>query len=294
MDRGPGRPASENRRPLTVAASTAQGAGWTRGTAGTAESATQRYQIDMGGVIPPGWDHLGQDHVAASHRRVRRNPAQTPGDTMDVCVDGKGRMATGEEQDAADRLVSHSLEAGQVATSLRGRHPTQMTEAQMSTIPPHPLEDAMDDTTLRPGQPTRPNGLLDRPRTGPVRPGPGRKPTAQLDVGTIAVSIVRVLRQDRQDQLVQRVKATLGTRPSEGGLQTIEGAADAPRRWRAARRFHDFPGEGSCVNWPSFNTTSSPVPAAPSEPGLDRVKLWPSDWYWSRLPQASTSIGARK
>src|SRR5437867_6904488 len=200
----------------------AERAGGAGGTERPADPPAERNQVDVGRVAPPGGYHGRQESVRSSRGRLRGHPSQTPGDPVDVRVDGKRRPPAREEQDAAGGLLPDSLEPEQVGLRLIGRHASEDTEVQPPLVAQNGAQDIPDDAALGGRQATHPDGVHQFHQRGPEDARPCREPSAQLPVRPVAVHIAGVLRQNRQDQLVERREPTARSGPAERFLQQIE------------------------------------------------------------------------
>src|SRR5260221_7113616 len=85
-----------------------------------------------------------------------------------------------------------------------------------------PPQKVDDPPALDPRQPPDPDRILPRRRAGPKHLAPGWESFPERGVGAIAIRVAGVLREDGEDQLVQRRPALHDPRPAEQTFETIE------------------------------------------------------------------------
>jgi len=148
---------------------------------------------------PVGRRHLGQERVSGVRSGSRRDEPDAKRDPVDMGVDGHHRDVQAEEQDAGGRLGTDSGERHQPPHRLVRRHTAQPLEVEPVKV----AQCGLDAGRLLDGQPAGAE-RLDELGLGSVPDVlPGREPLPHAGVGVLAVSVARVLAQDRQHELVQ-------------------------------------------------------------------------------------------
>lgn len=219
-------------------------------------------------VVPGlGYD-AGQDLVAFLSGPPRPRPTQTPRHTVDVCVDRECRQSAGKQQHAPGGFLSHTPEGPQVSQGRIGGHGPQESKLQAAPFVVDPLERTLYGARLGLRQAGAPDGPLDGGAIRHEDRRPGREEPAELRIRTVPVPVVRILRQDGQDQLVERRPSSYENRPAERSLQPVETAPDPGGEDGS---LHCAAGPGNRVKRPSTSATSSLVSTRPSAPGLMRV-----------------------
>src|SRR5438552_368750 len=223
---------------------------WTGRTVGRprpAQATPERYQIDVRRQKATGRNQIAEDRMAPAGIRFRRHPAEPPRHSMDVRVDRKDLAAAREQEDAGRGLLSHALEAHQVAAGFRSRHPPQDVEAQPTLVGYDAAQRSLDHGALGEREASDPDRLLQIATPGRQDLLPGRESVPQRGVGPIAVGVARALGQDGEDQLVERRQLAAKAGPTEGRLQTIERRRDAAAQRGKSRPSHAH-GANLCAN----------------------------------------------
>src|SRR5437773_1841108 len=206
------------------------------GVAGPAKSPAERDQVHVRNQVAGGGYEPGQNGVARGRGRPGGDPPHSPGHPMDVRVDGERSVAAGEQENAAGRLVPDAPEARQVPPRFLRGHSSQDVQVEAAPLLTHASQHLLDDPALDVGQAPAPDRFLD---PGGIRfhdRFPGRERLAQAAEGTVAVQVVGVLRQDGQDQLVQRRQGASETRPAERRLKPVEASRNAATQAAVAQR----------------------------------------------------------
>ena len=144
-------------------------------------------------------------------------------DPVDVGVDRQLGAVVGEEQHAGGGLAPHSGQAfEELERPSRGARSSQSTVEAGRLTPlrsPARISWIRRDLTF-----DMPPGLIasSTSRSGASATScPAREARAQPRVGDVAVAVVRVLGQDRQDQLVERRVVGQVARPAVVGAQAV-------------------------------------------------------------------------
>ncbi len=271
--RGPTRRAGPSRAPC-VPAVAPEGAERARGGTRPAQASTQRYQIDMGREVSLLRDQVSKDGVAVSRRGNRRDPSETPGDSVDVGVDRKGGMPAGEKKNAAGGFLPHPPEACQVIVRLARGHRHERIEAERPMIVLDPPQSLLNHPALRVRQTASANRLLQLAPLDLEHALPRRVSSTQVLIGSVAVPVAGVLGENRQYELVEWREPSTRLRPTERTFQSIEAFTDPASKVASP---HGATGAGRCVKVPSTRTMSSAVAARPSAPALVSVNDLVSD-----------------
>ena len=148
-----------------------------------------------------------ENFVRLFSRRARRNPAQPLGDTKDVRVDGKRRLAEREQQDNRSGLGPDALELKQVGFRIFHRHRAQEFERERAAFLRELAQDRSNARRFRVAQARRTDRADDGARRRVAHRFPSWKFRTQIRVRAVGIYVRRVLGQNRRDQLRQRIAA---------------------------------------------------------------------------------------
>ena len=127
------------------------------------------------------------------------------GDPMDVRVDREVGTVEGEKEHAGRRLRSDAGKGDEdvpqlVVIDLRQRPGI----VEVDAVAAQRAERGAEARSLREGEAAPPDGARNATRGRAGDGAPGRIGAAQVGVGAVAIHVAGVLRQDREDQLVER------------------------------------------------------------------------------------------
>src|SRR5215218_7541618 len=165
-------------------------------------------------------------------RRARTQQVQTHADARDVRVDRHVVQAVGEQQHARGRLATDAGQAREVRLTRGNGHVAQPAEIEpMRFVPVDRSQDLLDARRLDLRDPARPDRLLDLGVRRVQDRLPRREALAQPLVGDVAVAVVRRLREDGENQLVERLLVRRHDRHAVDLAQPVPDRGDAaPRR----------------------------------------------------------------
>jgi hypothetical protein len=170
---------------------------------------------------------LGQDPMGAAGRGSRWQETEPGSHPVDVSVDRDSRPPQGEGQDAGRGLGTDSREREEIVDDLLIRgllHPREVEPA----FPASDLAQyGQDPRCLRIGQPSGAEGDHQVTRARGSQVAPLRVALPHRRVGSVAIQVVRVLGEDRDDQLLERVETPRRVERSVSAFQSAMDLADA-------------------------------------------------------------------
>lgn len=171
----------------------------------------------------------------------RRHEAEPDRDSMHVRVHREEWAIEGEQEDARRRLRADAGESHERGPELVVRHrrerPVVKRHAALADSPKH----RADADGLRGSEAAATDRAGERGKRCVGDLVPGREPPAEIRIRPVAVGVARVLRQDRQDKLIERRKVSRRWRCAIGARETTrDGAEAAP--------VHSSERIGNCLN----------------------------------------------
>jgi hypothetical protein len=157
--------------------------------------------------------------------RARRHEAQPDRDAVDVGVDREVRPIQREEQHARRGLRSHAREGDERLPEILIRHRRECTVVQRHAAVSDPAQHRADPHGLRRTETATTNGACERGQRSVGDLVPGREPPAKVGVRAVAVGIARVLREHRQDELLERREVARFWRRAVGAREAFRDGA---------------------------------------------------------------------
>ena len=188
-----------------------------------------RRRLTCSSSSAPGGREREHRVVQLLERRLRAQQAQARADARDVRVDRHVAQAEGEQQHAGGGLAPDARQRAEVGLRLGDRRVAHPVEVERVA---DRAQDRLDARRLHLRDAAGPDRLLDLLERRVADRLPDGEALAQAQVGDVAVAVVRRLREDRQDELGERVAVRRRDRDAVDARRAARGCA---RRARARR-----------------------------------------------------------
>ena len=184
----------------------------------------------------PDQVHVERVHVrlwnAVLERSLRRDSigalrheAEPDRDAMHVCVDRKVRTIEGEEEHARRGLRTDTGQREERVPELLIGHIRERALVERNAALADPTEHRPDAHGLRRSETAATNRAGDRGQRRVGNLVPSAKPSSEIRIRAIAVRVAGVLRQNREDELLERRKVSSWWRYAIGARETTRDRA---------------------------------------------------------------------